>query len=56
MDENYITKHLLKIAILLYGKNSNCFAKKKKDYYIFGTPEIKNKISKQVALLIITGK
>ena len=54
MDNNYINSHLIKWAELLYGKDSKCYAKFKKDHFIFGSKKkkLKNKVTKQIAILL----
>ena len=54
MDSDYINSHLLKIAKLLYGKNNKCYSKCEGEYFIFGSKKKKNKVSKQVALYLIS--
>jgi hypothetical protein len=58
MDNNYINSHLIKWAELLYGKDSDCFSKSRKTYFIFGSKKkkLRNKVTKQVALLLVLNK
>jgi hypothetical protein len=56
MDNDYINNHLIKWAELLYGKDSKCFSKKKKDHFVFGNKNNKNKITKAVAILLALNK
>lgn len=58
MDNNYINSHLIKWAELLYGKDSGCYSKAKDKIFIFGSKKkkLKNKVTKQVALLLVLNK
>ena len=53
MDVDYINSHLLQIAELLYGKNSECYSKREGKYFIFGSKKKKNKVNKRVALYLV---
>lgn len=56
MDANYVCPKLIKWCLLFYGKDCKPFAKKKKEYYIFGSKKlnIKNKVSKEIAMYLAT--
>jgi len=56
MDNDYLTSRLIKWAELLYGKDSDCYAKKSKDHFVFGNKKNKNKITKGVAILLVMNK
>lgn len=57
MDKDYINHRLKKLSALFYGKDCKPFAKEKKGSFTFGSKkkEIKNKVSKQVALYLVSG-
>ena len=58
VDNDYINSHLIKWAELLYGAKNKCYAKSSKDHFVFGskTKKAKNKITKEVAILLVLNK
>lgn len=60
MNNNYINQKLIKWCDLMYGKDSDNYSRciKKKDVFVFGSKKLKvrNKLSKQFALLLVAGE
>jgi hypothetical protein len=58
MDNDYINSHLINWIKTLCGKDSKPFSKRKGDYFVFGdkNSELKNKVTKQIAILLILNK
>ena len=55
MDSDYICVRLKKLASLLYGEKDKPYAKEKKGIFVFGNDKNKNKVTKSIAMYLITG-
>lgn len=57
MSDAYLLNRLLGWAELMYGKDTDCYSKKKKGHYVFGSRKrnYRNVVSKQFAIYICVG-